>query len=318
MTKFVKNTRIAAAVDPVLDRAEKIAGNDHAYTNIEKMYKSEEIDAVYIATPHHLHKPMIKEALEQGKHVFCEKPVTVSVQDAREILELSKQYPKFKIGFNYQYRYDHKCYRLVQGVKSGLLGKIYYANCNVFFSRDVDYFNEGPWRTKTNTAGGGTLLIHGSHIIDVLLWALGEPISVLGKVDTLKFKKIEVEDIGFGIVEFQNGSYAQINNSMVLKPKMRLLGDLVELQIFGEQGRASYRGPWPGSNLKWRGVPSYKENKNIKGFSHIGRCIKAFANWVLLDIPFFNTVEESSRVLRLISALYKSSKTEKKEKIEPL
>ena len=282
------------------------------------MYEDEDIDVVYIATPHHLHKSMIKQAFEKGKHVLCEKPVTISIEDAREIYELDKKYEDLKLGFNYMYRYDHKCYRLTSALQNNHLGEVYYANCNVFFSRSESYFEKGPWRTKKETAGGGTLLIHGSHMVDIMIWALGEPISVIGKIDTVRFESLDVEDLAFGIIEFRNGVYAQINNSLFVKPPFGFLKEKVELQIFGKKGRCHYKGPWPSSSLKWKGVNKFKIKKDTKGFSHMGRSVKAFGNWVLYDKPYFNTVEESSRALRLISALYKSSETGKKELIEKL
>ncbi len=282
------------------------------------MYENEDIDVVYIATPHHLHKPMIKQAFEKGKHVLCEKPVTISIEDTREIYDLDKKYEDLKLGFNYIYRYDHKCYCLTSALQNNHLGEVYYANCNVYFSRSESYFEKGSWRTKKETAGGGTLLIHGSHMVDIMIWALGEPISVIGKIDTVRFESLEVEDLAFGIIEFGNGAYAQINNSLFVKPPFGILKEKVELQIFGKKGRCYYKGPWPSSSLKWKGVNKFKIKKDTKGFSHMGRSVKAFGNWVLYDKPYFNTVEESSRALRLISALYKSSETGKKELIEKL
>ena len=151
-----------------------------------------------------------------------------------------------------------------------------------------------------------------------MIWALGEPVSVIGKVDNLKFKNIEVEDIGFGIVKFKNGSYGQINDSMIIKPLKRRIKDQVELKIYGERGSCSYEGPWPLSSLKWYSVKDYRLKEYVSNNSDVGECVKAFANWVLYDQPFLNTVEESSKVLCLIKALYKSSKSEKKEIIEKL
>jgi predicted dehydrogenase len=301
-----------------LERANKLVSKEHSYKEPDDMYKNENIDAVYIATPHHLHESMIKQALEQGKHVFCEKPVSSSIESAREIFKITKKYSSLKLGFNYQCRYDYNCYNLAEGVKKGHLGKIYYANCNVYFSRNLDYFNQGPWRTKINTAGGGTLLIHGSHILDVIIWALGEPISVIGKIDNLKFKDIEVEDIGFGIIQFENGSYTQINDSMIIKPKKKKLDDIVELTIFGENGSCYYEGPWPFSSLKWYGVENFKLKENPPGVSDYSECLKAYARWILYNEPFYNIIEESSKVLLLIKALYKSSESGKKERIEKL
>lgn len=313
--KNITSIEIAAAVDPIIEKAIKLAGQNHSYQNAEDMYRNEDIDLVYIATPHHLHKSMIKQAFEEGKHVFCEKPVTTSIEDAREILKLDKKYSNLKLGFNYQYRYDYNCLNLVNAVQEGHLGEIYYATCNVYFSRSSDYFNEGEWRTKKETAGGGTLLIQGSHIIDIMIWALGEPVNVIGKIDNLKFKNIDVEDIGFGIIEFENGSYGQVSSSMIIKSRKRRSIDRVELNVFGENGSCYYQGPWPLSSIKWEGVKEYKIKEYNQGVSHFAECLKAFSNWILDDKPFLNTAQESTKVLGLIFALYKSSKTGRKEKV---
>ncbi|MFX0072606.1 MAG: Gfo/Idh/MocA family protein, partial [Candidatus Hermodarchaeota archaeon] len=93
VVKNLENIEIVAATDPLIERACRIAKEDHSYSDAEKMYNNEDIDAVYIATPHHLHYPLIKQALEHGKHVFCEKPVSNSIESTREILNLDKKYP---------------------------------------------------------------------------------------------------------------------------------------------------------------------------------------------------------------------------------
>jgi len=316
-SKLLKNVKIQAATDLILKRAVKIARKEHAYTNGEKMFMNEDLDAVYIATPHFLHKKFIEQAFIEGKHILCEKPVTISLDDAREILKLDKRYKNLKLGFNYQYRYDPNCANLIQGIKKNQLGDIYYSNCNVFFSRDLNYFNKGGWRTKIATAGGGTLLSQGSHIIDIMIWALGEPKSVIGKISNLKFKNIEVEDIGFGIVEFENGILGQINNSMIVEPRIRAADDICELLIFGQKGRVTYLGPWP-SSIEWFGEINLKTLNELKEPPPFITSINNFGEWILEDKPFLNTTEESTKVLRLIMALYKSSKTGKKEKIEKL
>ncbi|MFX1499810.1 MAG: Gfo/Idh/MocA family protein [Promethearchaeota archaeon] len=318
VSKIIKNTKIVAAVDLEIERAIKIAGKKHAYIDIEEMYKNEEIDAVYISTPHHLHKPMIEQAFSYGKHILCEKPVGISIDDAREIRALDLQYPELKLGFNYNYRYDHNCYRLVKAIQNNHLDQIYYVNCNIFFSRDHTYFEKAPWRKKTETAGGGTLLVQGSHMIDIMIWAFGQPKSVIGRIDNLKFKNMEVEDFALGIVEFDNGIYAQINDSTFINPPYDIFKEKVELEIFAKKGRCYYRGPWPRSSITWKGVKKFKIKKDTKGFSHFGRSIKAFADWILNNKSYFNTIEESSKALILISALYKSSESGKRENIEKL
>lgn len=317
-SKFVSNIKIVAGTDANITKAQKIAGKNHAYTDVQKMFDNEDIDAVYIATPHNLHKLNIKQAFENNKHAFCEKPVASTLEDAREINKLDKKYPSLKLGFNYQYRYDKNAKNLIEGLNNNILGDIYYFNCNIYFSRDLDYFNKGDWRTKKSSAGGGTLMMHGSHIMDILIWALGEPKSVIGKIATLKFKSIEVEDVGFGIIEFKNGELGQVNCSMIPQPQMRAESiDLAQLELFGERGRLEYSCMWP-SFLKWYGISHSNLHNDGKNNKYLTGCIEAFRNWILDGIPFYNTIEESSKVLRLISALYKSSETEKKEYLETL
>lgn len=210
----------------------------------------------------------------------------------------------------------------MHGIKNGHIGDIYYANCTIIFHRSLAYFNQAPWRSKLETAGGGTLLIHGSHILDILIWVLGDPVSVIGKIDNLRFKNIEVEDIGFGIVEFENDCYALINDSMIVKPPKKRIKDLIELNIFGKNGSCFYEFldtlGRPSSSLKWYGVDAYKIKENLSRSSPFSESTKAFANWILYDEPFINTVKQSSKVLFLVKTLYKSSKSGKKEKVEKL
>ena len=314
-SKMIKNARFVAATDKVLKRARRISGKDHSYTDLNEMFEKEEFDVLYIATPHHLHKEHIKLAFEHDKHVFCEKPVGISVQDAREIYNLTQEYPHLKLGFNYQYRYDKNCYELVSGIKKGILGDIYYANCNIFFSRDNEYYKNNSWRGTKKYAGGGTLLTQASHILDILIWAFGEPKTVIGKIKTVKFTNIDVEDLGFGIIEFENGFVAQVNSSMIVEPPFETTRALSELLVFGQYGRATCRAAVP-SSLQWFGIDDYS-CQDTPCYSHyIAGSLEAYADWILHDKPYLNTIEESSKVLCLISALYKASETGKKERVE--
>jgi UDP-N-acetyl-2-amino-2-deoxyglucuronate dehydrogenase len=313
--KMIKNARFVAATDIDVKRARKISGKDHSYTDINKMFENEDFDVLYIATPHYLHKKHIKLAFEHGRHVFCEKPVGISIQDAREIYKITHKYPDLKLGFNYQYRYDQNCFELVSGLKEEILGDIYYANCNVYFSREEQYFRNSYWRGFKKYAGGGTLLTHASHILDLIIWAFGEPKSVMGKIKTTKFTQIDVEDLGFGIIEFENGILAQINSSMIVNPPMESTKALSELIVFGQYGLAKCELTVP-SSLQWYGIEDFSCDSLSCYSPYIAGSLEAFADWVLHEKPYLNTIEESTKVLCLISALYKSSETGKEEKVE--
>ena len=185
-------------------------------------------------------------------------------------------------------------------------------------TRKLKYFERAKWRAKLETAGGGVLLSFGSHILDVIIYLFGEPSSVIGKIDNLKFKNIEVEDTAFGIIKFQNEIYVQNNCSLITNLKNKEFIESVELNIFGEVGNCYYRGPWPVSSLKWQTTNQFDDKNNNLKESDYSLCFNAFCNWIIYDEPFLNTVEESSKVLMLIKALYKSSKTGKEERIHSL
>lgn len=318
LTKFVKTAKIVAGTDLKIENAIKIAGKNHAYTDVNKMLETEDLDAVYIALPHYLHKSVIKNALSAGKHVLCEKPVAISVEEAREIKQYDEQYKNVKLGFNYDRRYNYGCYKMASAIHNNHIGKIYFANCTSYYSRDLNYFEKGPWRSKKETSGGGTLLIHASHMIDILCWALGEPESVIGTIDTKKFTDLNIEDVGFGTVEFENDALAQINGSMIVKPRINRLGDYEDIHLFGEKGRIHYGGMAPFSKVKFHGVKKFKIARINRGFHSLMRSMKAFSEWILEDKPFLNTIDASSIALRVVMALYKSSETGKRELIEKL
>lgn len=309
--KFTKRAKIVALVDKNENLVKRYAKQMKVpwFTSSQDLYTSQiEFDAVYIATPHHTHFPLMKEAIQHGKHILCDKPITHSVPDGEEIIRLANQ-SKIKIGINYQNRYTRKAFQLVQACHENLLGKILYAKVAVPWYRDEKYFSKGPWRKKWDTAGGGCTLTTASHYIDILLWALGKPVSVIGKYATRLHDKIgvEVEDVGMGIIEFQNGAIAQILSTSCTKPKT----SAAFIEVYGENGTMKLKLFGPFGKLKNYGISRKKYKLKTPGFLNFIRVLNGFMDWIWDDKEFFNTPEYALETLKVVLDIYESARTKK-------
>ncbi len=183
VTKTLRNFVITTCVSKDLQEAETFAkknGIPKAYNEYQELFVHQsEYDAIYLSTPHHLHGPMIKAAIDQNIPVLCEKPITESYATAVEIIKFVEA-SKVKVGINYQYRYNPACQKLIHYTQNDM-GKLYYIRINIPWHREPSYFDFSSWHKKIAFAGGGTLITQGSHFLDIaLLAAKSNPISAFG------------------------------------------------------------------------------------------------------------------------------------------
>jgi len=272
------------------------------YTDYAEMFATGEFEAVYLAVPHHLHFEMIKAAVDAGIHVFTEKPITLTLNEGRDIVAYAAQ-KDIKIGVNYQYRYDSGCYRLAHAVQSGELGQVLYARINVPWHRERDYFDSACWHKTLRQAGGGTLITQASHLIDLVLWAVGSPpISAMGYTAQKIFTQVEVEDLALGMVELENGTVLQISSSMIAATEQP-----VSVEIYAERGTGIYSSnPWP--RVKFVGAKPRIERPPQWGFHALHRSLKGFRDWLLKNDPYLIPGEEALPTLQVVEAVYQSAK----------
>lgn len=132
----------------------------------------EPIDAVLVCTPNGAHEEAIVASLDRGAHVLCERPLTVSSDSARFLVDAAvKAGRKLMVANNHRYRQDFRLLR--QFVASGELGEIFYVR-----SRWMNRRSRRPrrgWRTDPKYAGGGVLMDLGAQALDLALWSIGYP-----------------------------------------------------------------------------------------------------------------------------------------------
>ena len=170
----LENVRIKYACDLILEKAakikEKFSKVEQLITDYKIALSDPEVDAVYVLTPNYVHYTVTMDALRAGKHVFCEKPITVNYALSREMAEKAEmQNRMLNIGVCNRY---HKSVELLEEMnRNGKFGNIYHVYCSFRAFRSIPGL--GGSFTDRAQSGGGVLIDWGVHYLDLILYILG-------------------------------------------------------------------------------------------------------------------------------------------------
>lgn len=147
-------------------------GIPHLLEDWQDLVALDTIDIVSIATPNVLHAPISLAALRSGKHVFCEKPLALTAIEAREMVAVAHDVDRvLEVAFNHRRRADVQFARRYLDDEG--IGRIYHSRAS--WKRRAGIPGLHSWFTDAAMAGGGALIDLGPHILDSLLFLLGEP-----------------------------------------------------------------------------------------------------------------------------------------------
>ncbi len=206
--------KIGAEISCLVDTDEKLVsglareiGCEYT-TDYLKGVGRDDVDCVVVATPNKYHAPISIAALEAKKHVICEKPLARNPEEARAMIEAARRNGVFlKTGSNLRYFSNvRKAKELIDG---GAIGKPLFVRG--WIGHDGKKVLH-TWNVDRETAGGGTMLDNGAHILDLFRWFVGDFSECTGHVATLHMP-IEVEDNGMGIFRAEDGKLAFIQSS---------------------------------------------------------------------------------------------------------
>jgi len=200
---------LVAVCDNKEDRAKQAAVkyNCNFYTSYEDMLDKEEIDVVHICTPHYLHAPMTAYAASKGKHILTEKPMSISTEDAREMVELCES-NGVTLGVIFQNRYNPGSQLIKNAIQDGSLGSVLGAKCSVTWDRSDEYYSLSDWKGTWEKEGGGVLIDQAIHTMDLMRWFVGEEIEYVdAQIGNRAHEAIEVEDSVEGVMKFKNGIF---------------------------------------------------------------------------------------------------------------
>ncbi len=170
----LEDVRIKYACDLLIEKAEKAKEKYPKIENVITDYKlalaDEEVEAVFVLTPNYAHYTISMDALKAGKHVLCEKPITVNYALSVEMAnEAEKQGKMLNIGVCNRY---HKSVEMLAELNAqGKFGNIYHTYCSFRSYRSIPGLG-GAFTTKAQS-GGGVLIDWGVHFLDLILYVLG-------------------------------------------------------------------------------------------------------------------------------------------------
>ena len=294
------------------------------YTDYRKMIANEDIDAVDICTPNNLHSPIACAALAAGKHVFSEKPDSISVAGVQAMQEAAHQSSKTLMVMRNN-RFVPASQFARQYIQEGNTGEIYAAHCAWQRRRGIP--GKGGWFTTKARSGGGPLIDLGVHMIDLALWLMGnpKPVTVTGctyskfagnrlsdsansdfgeaKADGV----YDVEDLAMGFVRLDNGACLTIEFSWASNvekerrfvelygTKAGLKWENEVLTLFEERGGALVNSS-----------PLFPEQSGVSGHE---QNLRHFADVILHDAEPTFVPQQGVDMVRLLTALYESAVT---------
>ncbi len=210
----VKST-LGADLRMVVDLNEKLAAEvgqelECAWnTQLDEALAREDVDVVLVMTPSGLHSRIGVQAARAGKHVITTKPMDVTTAACDALIEAAEE-AGVKLGVDYQSRYVDNNVRVAEALRQGWLGKPILGEARFKWFRTQEYFQHGNgWRGTWAMDGGGSLANQGSHLLDLLLWFMGEPVRVYAETAIMDHD-IETEDIGLAILNFESGAKGTI------------------------------------------------------------------------------------------------------------
>lgn len=188
------------------------------------------LDGVIICSENVKHRPMVEQAAGRVEYILCEKPIATTVADAQAMIDVcAKQGTKLQIA--YPVRFSPPIQQLKKILDEDKLGKLYSAKCTNHGSMP------GGWFVDEAMAGGGAVIDHTVHVIDVLCWFWDtEVVEVYAEVgESLLHPELGIDDAGILSFKLANGIYGTLDTSWSRPPSSMIWGD-VKIEILGEKG----------------------------------------------------------------------------------
>ena len=209
------------------------------FSSMEELFAADlDIDVVNICTPNGLHAQQSLLALDNGKHVVCEKPLGLSKDNCERVIHTSLQKSKH-VFCVMQNRYSPPSVWIKSVIEDGILGEIFMVQLNCYWNRDDRYYKKGGWK-GTSDLDGGTLFTQFSHFIDIMYWLFGDIDNIQGKFsDFTHHNSTDFEDSGFVNFNFTNGGMGSLNYSTAvanqnLESSMTIIGKNGSVKIGGQ------------------------------------------------------------------------------------
>jgi predicted dehydrogenase len=285
------------------------------YTDYIEMMQHPELDAICICTPSGFHLEPSLAAAQAGKHVFVEKPLEVDLDRSLKMITACEN-AGVQLECVFQNRFQPDFLKMKKAVNEGQLGKLVLGNAYIKWFRDQAYYDSTDWRGTFKGDGGAALINQSIHTIDLLLQLMGPVKSVIGRIATLAHE-IEGEDLGLGILEFENGALGTIEGSTAIHQgypeKLEIHGTLGNLILEG--GRITQwqiKGQEGNSNVAPTETDSGSSDPMAIGYGLHQKQLQGFVKSILNGSKAEVDGQSALASIRVIRAIYESSESGKR------
>lgn len=201
--------------------------------DLERFIARDDLDAITIGTPSGTHAEIAEMAARYGKHCIVEKPLDISLERIDGMIEAHEK-AGTTLGGIFNGRFVPAAGLFRQAVEAGRFGRITFGMAYGPWWRDQAYYDEGGWKGTQALDGGGAFMNQGIHAIDMLQWLMGPVRRVSAFTAILGHDRIEVEDTGGAVAEFENGAIATLACTTSMWP-----GKARQVEVAGTGGTVS-------------------------------------------------------------------------------
>lgn len=255
----------------------RIYGFEKAFSeDWKKLIQNEEVEIVDNVLPNFLHYEPCLYALEEGKHVICEKPLTVKLDEARHLYQTSQK-TKTKTMTVFNYRFLPAVQFMKEFIDSGQLGRPFQIRCVFAHSGHVNPNRPWSWKEDFQSSGGGASADLGIHVIDLSRFLFGEVSKIIAleriyfpeRKDSLgEIRKVTADDVVVCLLEFKNGAIGSLEATRVGTGYKNYL----RIELHGSEG-----------GLTW----NLEDLNYIKVYTVRGYSTKVGWETILLDLPWW-------------------------------
>ncbi len=189
-----------------------VVRDDVLYLNNHQQLLKESLDVLFVCVPNYLAPELTVGGLNQGFHVFCEKPPGRNLRDILSVIECEKRHPGQKVMYGFNHRYHDSVQDAQRIIASGELGEVRDIRGVYGKSKIIRFDTTNEWRTKREMAGGGILLDQGIHMVDMMRLFAGEFTDVYSFIKN-DFWHHDVEDNAYALMRTADGKVAMLHSS---------------------------------------------------------------------------------------------------------
>jgi len=313
--KGARDTRLVAVLGSTHAKAAAFAGEhgiERAYDSLDELIRDPEADVVYVAGPNGLHALHAIQAAKAGKHVFCEKPMALTLGNCRSIMEACRK-NGVKLGLGLQYRHHPAHLKAREIVASGELGALVFANAQV----EVPSEFMPKWYFDPPMSGGGAMHMLGTHRIDLLRFILNCEVNEVSAFIGETTEEKPFEEMVVGMLKFDKGVYGTVHFSMNIPHGVN------SLEVHGTraslfcQGTTSQWWGGGGGELILKGDP-LTTTYPFKKHDLYREEVENFNRSIVEDKEPMATGMDGLRSAEISMALFEASRQKKTIKIEDL